>query len=76
MVVDPGDDLALAAVGQEQARGHVHLPLLHRRRALPAAVLVPAPAPRHRLDQVMADQDPVDRRAGDARVTAVFQLED
>jgi hypothetical protein len=76
VVVDPGDDLALAAVGQEQAGSHVHLPQLHRRRALPAAVLVTAPAPRHRLDQVMADQDPVDRGAGDARVTAAFQLED
>ena len=76
VVVDPGDDLALAAVGQEQARGHVHLPQLHRRRALPAAVLVPAPAPRHRLDQVVADQDPVNRRPGDTRVTPALQLED
>ncbi len=76
VVVDPGDDLALAAVSQEQARGHVHLPQLHRRGPFPAAVLVTAPAPGERLDQVVADQDPVDRGPRDARVTAVLELED
>ena len=76
VVVDPGDDLALAPVGQEQARGHVHLPQLHRRRAFPPAVGVPAPAPRHRLDHPVTDQDPVDRRPGDARMSSALQLED
>jgi hypothetical protein len=45
VVIDPGNDLALAAAGQEQAGGHIQLPQLHRRRALPPDVLVAAPAP-------------------------------
>ena len=75
VVVDPGDDLALAAVGQEQAGRHVHLPQFHRRRPLPPAVLVPAPAPWHRLKQLMADQHPVNRRPGH-RMTSLAELED
>ena len=61
MVIDPGDDLALAAVSQEQARGDIQLPQVHRDLALPAHVLLAAPAPGDRLDELIADQDPVDR---------------
>jgi hypothetical protein len=75
MVVDAGDDLAFASVGQEQAGGDVELPQLHRRRAFPPDVLVTPPAARHRLDQLMADQDPVDRGPGHTRIAAAVQLE-
>jgi hypothetical protein len=75
VVVDPGDDLALAAAGQEQARRDIELPQLHRSRAFPPAVLVPAPAPRHRLKQLMTDQHPVNRRPGHP-IPALAELED
>ena len=75
MVVNPGDDLALLAVGQEQARGNVQLPQFHRRGALPPAVLVPAPAARHRLEHPVPHQHPVDRGPGHTRVTALAELE-
>ena len=64
MVIDPGDDLALPAISQEQAGRDVQLPQLHRRRALPPAVLIPVPAPRHGLEQLMTDQHPVGRGPG------------
>jgi hypothetical protein len=76
MVIDSRDDLAFPAVGQEQARRDVQLPQLHRSRALPPPVLGTAPAARHRLDQPMTDQHPVDRGPGDIRVTALGELED
>jgi hypothetical protein len=75
MVIDPGDDLAFAAVSQEQAGRHVQLPQLHRSRALPPPVLLPASAARHRLDQLAADQHPVDGGPGQARIPAAGQLE-
>src|SRR5487761_383191 len=50
---------ALTVRAQEQARGHIHLPQLHRRRPLPAPIGVRAAAPGHWLDHVVADQDPV-----------------
>ena len=61
MVVDPGHQLGLAAVGQLQAAHDVHLPQLHRP--------FPLPAPPGRLgtpaalgfDQAVAHQHPVDR---------------
>ena len=51
VVVDPGDDLALAPVGQEQARGHVQSAAPSPAPSIPhlrSGVL--APAPRHRLE--------------------------
>jgi len=75
MVIDPGNDLTFAAVCQEQAGRDVHLPQLHRRRALPPAVLVAALTARYRLNQPVADQHPVDRGPGQARIAAPVQLE-
>jgi hypothetical protein len=60
MVINPGDDLGFAAIGQEQAGRDVHLPQFHRRRTLAGAVLVPAPAPRF---SVVADGPLVTARA-------------
>lgn len=76
VVIDPGDDLALPAIGQEQAGGHIKLPQFHRRGTLPPAVLVSAPAARHGLEQPVPDQHPVDRGPGHTRVTALAEFED
>ena len=75
MIIDPGDDLHLTAVSQERARGDVHLPQLHRDRAFPPLVVLPPAPARLRLDQAVADQHPVDRRAGHGAVAAAVHLE-
>jgi hypothetical protein len=41
VVVDAGDDLDLGAVGEVEPPDDVHLPQLHRTRALPALVVGP-----------------------------------
>jgi hypothetical protein len=76
VVVDPSDDLAFAAIGQEQACGDIELPQLHRYRAFPPPVLLTALTAWHRFDQLMADQHPVDRRPGQARIATASHLKD
>ena len=70
MVIHAGDDLQLGVVVQEHAAHHVHLPQLHRAIALPAAELVTALASPPQLDQTVALQAPVDRRARRDRLDA------
>jgi hypothetical protein len=74
MVIDPGHDLHLGATSQKGAGGHIELPQLHRSAAFPAAIVLPPAAPRHRLDQPVADQGPVDRRAGNGAVATAAHL--
>ncbi len=62
VVIDPGHDLHLDAIGQVHPAHHVHLPQLHRPAPLPPAVILPPPPAFLRLDQAMADQRPVHRR--------------
>ena len=64
MVIDPGDDLHLGAVGQECAGGHVQLPQLHRSATFPAPVVLAPSAPWLRLNQAVTDQRPVDPSSG------------
>jgi len=59
MIINPRDDLAFAAIGQEQAGRNAHLPQQHRRRAFPPPVLLTALAARNRLNQLVANQHPV-----------------
>jgi hypothetical protein len=59
MVIDPGHDLRLGAVGQERPADNVELPQRHRRLPLPPAVGVLGPLPRLRVDQAVPDQHPV-----------------
>jgi hypothetical protein len=61
MVIDPGDDLALAAIGQHQAPDDVDLPQRHRRLAFPAPILTALTPSATGLDQAVAAQDPVHR---------------
>ena len=75
MVIDPGDNLDLGAAGQEGTGGHVQLPQLHRSAAFPAAVILAPAAARLRLDQAVADQRPVDRRACNGAISAAVHLE-
>src|SRR6266508_5073726 len=44
VIVDPGGDLELGAVGKEHPSHHVELPKLHRGGTLPASVVGLAPA--------------------------------
>ncbi len=74
MVIDPGHDLDLGAVGQECAGGHIELPQLYGSAAFPATVVLAPTAPRLRLDQAIADQGPVDRRTGHLAMTAAAHL--
>ncbi len=76
MVVDAGDHLGLGAVGQHHAADDVHLPQLHRPAALPAPVILAAAATRHRLDQPVPHEDPVDgaQRGYRAGAAAAAQL--
>jgi len=62
VIIDAGDHLALAAVGQIDPADQVHLPQVHRRLALPALVLTTV-ALLLGLDQAVADQRPMHRRA-------------
>jgi hypothetical protein len=63
MVVDPGHRLELSAIDEPDPAHHVQLPQLHRPVPLPTPVVCPPPPAGHRLDQPVADQRPVDRRA-------------
>jgi hypothetical protein len=62
MVIHAGDDICLAAVGHHHAADDVELPLIHRLRPLPRQIIVAATATMNRIDQIVAHQDPVDRR--------------
>lgn len=77
MVVHPGDHLGLRAVGQPHAADDVHLPQLHRPGPLPPHIVLASPATFDRLEQAMADQDPIHRHPRRHRIrTAVpAQLE-
>ena len=68
VVVDPGDDLDLGAVGEHDPADDVHLPQFHRPVPLPTLVVLPATSTRHRVDQPVPDEYPVDR--GQARKPA------
>jgi len=70
MVVDPGDDLRLGAVGQEDPADDVHLPQLHWRRALPPQVVLPAFAPLPRTHQPVTHQGPIHRHPRRHRIGA------
>jgi hypothetical protein len=59
VVVDPGHDLRLRAVGEEHPAHDVHLPKRHRLVSLPAQVTVPGAFPGAGLYEPAADQDPV-----------------
>src|SRR5215472_15729456 len=58
MVVDARHDRSTRAVGQIDTTGDVHLPELHRTRALPALVIAGAPSPLGRIDEMVAHQGP------------------
>jgi hypothetical protein len=73
VVVDAGDDFHLGAISQEEATDDVHLPQLHRARALPALVVRAWSAPRSRLDEVVSNEGPIDR--GATRRGNAFDLE-
>ena len=60
VVVDPGHDLRLGAVGQERAADDVQLPQCHWLVAFPAQVAVLRPLPRSWLYEAAPDQGPVD----------------
>lgn len=75
VVIDPGHGLHLAAAGQECAGSDIELPQLHRGRAFPPLVVLPSALPGLRFDQAVADQDPVNRRAGHGAVAAPVHLE-
>jgi hypothetical protein len=63
VVVDPGHDLALRGVVEQDTAHHVHLPELHGPLPLPPAELVAAFASPTELDQAVALEAPVDRGA-------------
>jgi hypothetical protein len=62
VVVDPGQRLGAAAVGEQEPAHHVQLPQLHRLAALPAPPVLTAAPPGLRVDQPGPDQGPVDPR--------------
>ena len=68
MIVEAGHDLELSGVVQHHAAHHVHLPQLHGTLPLPPTELVPALATTSQLDQGVALETPVDRRAGRDRI--------
>lgn len=70
-VVDAGDQLGLAAVGEADPAHDVQLPQLHRRFPLPASPLAPVLL-LLLVDQAVTDQDPVDRRLRDRRRDALL----
>ena len=74
MVIDPGHDLYLGAIGEKRAGGHIQLPQLHWSATFPAAVILAPAAPRLRLDQAVADQGAVDAGSGHL-VAAAAHLE-
>jgi hypothetical protein len=70
VIVDPGDELELAAVLQVDPAHHVHLPQLHRTLSLPTAELVSAAATTAQLGQAVAREASVDARASGHRTDA------
>ncbi len=70
VVIDPGEDLGLPPVGQQDPADDVHLPQLHRSAALPALEAPVTAAPGQRVDQPGPLQRPVDPRARGHRVHA------
>src|ERR1017187_54021 len=75
VIVDSGHDLHLPAVGEERAGGDIKLPELHSDRAFPPLAVLPPALTGLRLDQPVADQDPVDRGAFHSAVAAAVHLE-
>src|SRR3984957_8924715 len=63
MVIDAGDHLDLGAVEEEEPADDVHLPQLHGPATFPAPVVSPRPLAGGGLNQAMADESPVHRRA-------------
>jgi hypothetical protein len=57
VVVDPGERVALGPVSEEDPPDEVHLPQLHRARALPALVVLAATCAHARLDEAVADEE-------------------
>jgi hypothetical protein len=62
VVIDAGQRLGMAAVGEQEPADHVHLPQLYRRGPLPPFEPLTAPVPPDRLDQPGTSQRAVDRR--------------
>jgi hypothetical protein len=60
VVIQPADQLAHAAIGQPDPAHDVQLPQLHRPLPLPASPVATSASASARLDQLVADQDPVD----------------
>ena len=60
MIIHPGHQLRLGSVGQEDPAHQIHLPQRHRSVPLPPHIAVFGPLAGLRLDQAVADQDPVD----------------
>jgi hypothetical protein len=60
VVIDPGDGLELAAIGEPDPAHDVQLPPLHRPGPFPAAVVGLLSPPGLGLDEAVADQGPVD----------------
>ena len=67
MIIDPGDQLQLRAIGQEHRCGDIELPQLHRLLPLPALIVLASALPLAGRNQAMADQHPVDGRPGRQR---------
>src|SRR6266545_1166831 len=63
VIVDPGGDLDLGAVGKEHPSHHVELPKLHRGGTLPASVVGLAPAAPSGCDEAGPHERPIDARA-------------
>jgi hypothetical protein len=63
VVIYAGHHLELGRVLEHHAAHHVHLPKLHGTLPLPPAELVPTLASTPQLDEAVAAQAPVDRRA-------------
>jgi hypothetical protein len=71
VVIDAGHDRRAGAVVEADPAGDVHLPQLHRPGPFPPPIVSPLPPPRHRRDQPMADQGPIDRRLRWHRIEAL-----
>jgi len=62
MVIDPGQRLRLAAIGEEEPADNIHLPQLHRLAPFPPPPRLLTPTAPARLDHSGPGQAPVDRR--------------
>jgi hypothetical protein len=69
VVIDTGQGLELGPVDQDDPADYVELPQLHRPVPLPADPVLPPPLVGG-FDQPLADQRPIDRRAGRRRLHA------